>query len=77
MGHNASSLTSDYNLQVLNPILAKEWHPIKNGKLTPGDVTPHSNKKAWWMCKKGHEWEARISSRSQGNGCPYCSGRRR
>ena len=25
--------------------LAKEWHPTKNGDLTPNDVTSGSNKK--------------------------------
>ncbi len=50
----------------------------KNSKLKPKDVTPKSHKKAWWLCKKGHEWQARIADRSsKGNGCPYCSGRRK
>jgi uncharacterized Zn-finger protein len=69
-------LTSKYNLQVINPILSGEWHPSRNGALTPRDVTPKSNKMAWWVCNKGHEWKARISSRTGGNGCPYCAGRK-
>ena len=28
----------------------------------------------WWMCNKGHEWKAQINNRSNGRGCPYCSG---
>jgi len=59
-------------LATLNPELAKEWHPTKNGNLTPYDVTCGTNKTIWWKCKKGHEWEADISSRAK-NGCPYCS----
>ena len=62
------------NLDTVNPILAKEWHPTKNGSLTPKDVTPGLKKKVWWICEKGHEWEARIFSRNRGRGCPYCSG---
>ena len=31
-------------------------------------------KRVWWTCECGHEWEAKISNRSNGNGCPYCSG---
>ncbi len=27
--------------------LAKQWHPIKNGDLTPGDVGSYSRKKVW------------------------------
>jgi len=57
------------------PELAKEWHPIKNEELTPYNVGIGSYKKAWWICKKGHEWEAVIASRTSMNcGCPYCSG---
>ena len=64
------------NLTRLNPKLAKEWHPTKNGILTPRDVTAGSHKKVWWICKKGHEWVASIGSRNSGNKCPYCSGRK-
>jgi hypothetical protein len=37
------------------------------------DVTPNSDKKVWWKCKKGHEWQAIIGSRNRGNGCPVCN----
>jgi hypothetical protein len=56
------------------PSLVKEWHPTKNGSLTPKDVSYGSGEKVWWICGKGHEWEARVLSRSHGTGCPYCSG---
>jgi hypothetical protein len=69
-----SKAITKYNLQISNPKLAKEWHPTKNGNLTPKDVTVSFNKKAWWLCSKGHEWEALVYSRSKGNGCPYCAG---
>ena len=55
-----------------NPKLAIEWHPTKNGDLTPNDVLTGSNEKVWWLGECGHEWEAVISSRSIGNGCPIC-----
>ena len=57
------------NLQIRNPILAGQWHVEKNESLAPGDVTPFSNKKVWWQCPKGHEWQAAISNRSNGQGC--------
>ena len=63
----------EYNLKVINPKVARQWHPTKNGTLKPKDMTPGSNKKVWWVCKKGHEWQAVISSRNSGSGCPYCS----
>jgi len=64
------------SVEALNPTLAKEWHPTKNGSLTPRDVTPFSSKKVWWLCSKGHEWETMVNPRSKGSGCPYCSGNR-
>jgi len=69
-------VSQKYNLEVINPGLAREWHPAKNGTLTPMDVAPYSNRKVWWICGKGHEWEAYISHRSNGIACPYCSGKR-
>jgi hypothetical protein len=67
------AVCEDNCLHTVNPSLAKEWHPTKNGSLTPKNVMPGSGKKAWWICKKGHEWEATINHRSNGNGCPHCS----
>jgi glutaredoxin len=64
--------TQDYNLYLENPGLVREWHPTKNGKLGPRDVTPASGKKVWWLCKEGHEWIATIYSRNRGSGCPIC-----
>lgn len=64
-------------LSVVNPELAKEWHPTKNGSLTPDMVTAGSNKKVWWQCKQGHEWQATINNRNKGKNCPYCAGNKR
>ncbi len=65
-----------YNdLQTVNPMLAKEWDYEKNGDLKPEYFTSNSNKKVWWKCNKGHEWQATIYDRNNGCGCPYCSGR--
>lgn len=63
----------EYNLLALNPALAAEWHSEKNGNLYPANVTPGSEKKVWWKCGKGHEWQARIDRRSSGTGCPMCA----
>ena len=58
------------------PELAKEWHSSKNGDLTPFDVTSGSKKKVWWICERGHLWDAQIYNRTaKKTGCPYCSGR--
>ena len=55
------------------PDLFAEWHPTKNGRKVPEDFTHGSNKKVWWKCTKGHEWNASIVNRSKGRGCPYCA----
>jgi hypothetical protein len=63
-------------LETTNPDLAKQWHPAKNGNLTPKDIRSQSHEKVWWVCSQGHEWQAKVYSRTAGCGCPYCSGHR-
>lgn len=67
------AIGADNSLAVVNRALAEEWHPSKNSGLTPDAVAPRANKKVWWKCSKGHEWQAVISSRARGYGCPYCA----
>jgi hypothetical protein len=66
------------SLAEVNPELAKQWHPTKNGDLTPFDFTSKSGVKVLWKCDKGddHEWETEIGNRSVGKGCPICSGQK-
>ena len=65
------------DLGTTDPDLAKEWHPTKNGALMPSDVTRGCNKKVWWKCPIGHEYQATPNHRtSSKTGCPVCySGR--
>ena len=69
--HTASPKPS---LQNRFPDIAAQWHPTKNGSLKPEDVTPGANQKAWWLCEKGHAYQALVNNRTRGSGCPYCSG---
>jgi hypothetical protein len=58
------------------PDIAKEWHPTKNGELTPQDINQSARHKAWWQCSWNptHEWEARVVIRTQrGSACPMCA----
>lgn len=65
------------DLASILPELANEWHPIKNGTLTPRDVTAGTTRKVWWRCKAGHEWQATVLSRtSHRSGCPVCAGKK-
>jgi hypothetical protein len=47
------------------PESLEQWHPLKNGALTPFHVTYGSHQKVWWKCPKGddHEWEATVKER--------------
>ena len=58
------------------PALAAQWHPTKNGALTPDQVVLGSSRKVWWQCGQGHMWSAMVKSRVAGNDCPYCASRR-
>ena len=53
------------SLTETHPDISKQWHPTKNGHLSPNDVTIGSGKLVWWKCPKGddHEWENSPSSR--------------
>lgn len=55
------------------PEIAKSWAQEKNGTVSPVTVVAHSNKKYWWKCDKGHEYEMSVDKRVRGQGCPYCS----
>ena len=66
-----------YNdLATLNPKLASEWNFEKNNGLTPTEVVANSHIKVWWKCEKGHEWQATISNRNSGRGCPICANKK-
>lgn len=69
-------LPGENDLATRHPALAAQWHPTKNGDLIPQRAAPGSRRKAWWVCEKGHEWQAFIASRtSGGTGCPVCAGK--
>lgn len=67
--------TRENSLAAKMPSIIREWHHNKNNDLTPYEVPLQSNKKVWWVCEKGHEWEAVIYSRTGKKklGCPDCS----
>ena len=68
----------DNCLATLRPDLKTQWHPTKNGRLTPYGVVCGSGKKVWWQCENAHEWKATVNDRTScgGHGCPYCSGQK-
>lgn len=73
---NKQVLQGDNDLAANYPELAQQWHPTKNGVLTPKDVVPGTKRKVWWCCSYGHEWQASVASRVAGSGCPVCVGKK-
>lgn len=68
-------VSAENSLANKSPEIAKQWHPSKNGSLTPKTVSYGSAKRVWWLCDLNprHEWEATVTSR-RNNGCPLCTG---
>ena len=55
------------------PDLVKEWHPTKNGDLTPSAFTHATKRKVWWLCSEGHSFETEARNRTRRSmGCPEC-----
>jgi very-short-patch-repair endonuclease len=75
---NGKTVVLSNCLKTLRPDLAKQWHPTKNGDLTPYDVTVKSGKRVWWKCEKAddHEWISGVHNRSNGAGCHMCTNRK-
>ena len=59
------------DLATTHPELISEWDYERN-VLFPSEVSAGSNKKIWWICKKGHSWQITIKIRTSGSDCPIC-----
>lgn len=59
------------DLATTHPELALQFSG--ENELTPQEVSRGSEKRIIWECMKSHEWEATVSSRVTGNGCPKCA----
>lgn len=64
-------------ISISHPSIIKEWDFDLNST-SPEKITAGSRVKVWWKCKKGHNWNAAIYSRTSKNqtGCPYCSNKK-
>ncbi len=67
-------IIGENDLKTMFPNLAEEWDYDKNAGISPESYRPGSNARVWWRCKTcGQSWEAAISNRTRGTGCPRCS----
>lgn len=64
------------SLAETHPYIASEWNQMLNGDLTPAGVTKGSDRKVWWTCPNGHDYESAISNRTNERGCPICAGKK-
>ena len=70
-------MPGENDLTTAFPDIAAQWDTERNGSLRPDQVTSFSNRRVWWRCTLGHEWQAVIAARVvENSGCPYCAGRR-
>ena len=60
------------SLGIKDPILSSEWHPTRNGKLTPFMIPRSYREKVWWKCKNGHIFEKSFI-RAKHCWCAKCS----
>jgi hypothetical protein len=78
MPHDSSCPTcalAEESLTARFPAIAAEWHPERNGDITPDQVDADHQMNAWWRCERGHEFQATVRSRCRGNRrCPVCFG---
>ena len=61
------------DLETTHPSLIQEWDYEKNNGITPTDISKGADTKVWWKCKRNHSWQAAVSSRVSGVGCPHCA----
>ena len=54
--------------------LMDEWDFEENEKhgIDPERLGSQSNTYAYWKCRNGHKWKAKINNRYNGRGCPKC-----
>ncbi len=69
------------DISELSPQLQQEWHPDNNDVLGGIKIKPNSGLKVMWSCPNcpagcPHIWKTTVYSRTGGNQCPYCAGRR-
>ena len=77
LGARNQRVSADRSLAVKRPDLFVELHPTRNGAVDLATLAAGSGRRMWWSCREGHEWQATVTDRSSGTGCPICSAARR
>lgn len=61
------------SIAILFPDLASYFDLEKNYPLTTEEVAPNSNKKVWWKCENGHEFQRVVRDTTPELICPICT----
>ena len=57
--------------------LLLEWDREKNADLDPAALASQSRQRVWWVCARGHHWQASLAARvGNRESCPYCAGQK-
>ena len=74
---NKKIIAGENDLASAYPYLAVQWLQEKNIDLRLDQVAVGSNKRVWWQCALGHQWQATVTSRTiEGTDCPVCGGKK-
>ena len=79
--HRAIGQQQGPDISLLSPRLQHQWDHARNAHLGNILIKRHSNRKVWWQCGQcpdghPHVWEARLTDRSRGSSCPFCTSQR-
>jgi Probable Zinc-ribbon domain len=72
---NRRVLAGFNDLRTVAGDISFEWNLKRNNNVQPDAVLAKSTKTYWWICRKGHEWQAQPFRRLVDKGCPYCTNR--
>lgn len=67
-------------ISLTHPHLVPEWHPTRNGRISPNQVTAGSKRLIWWQCalNPDHAWQTPVHRRTLTRStCPLCRNERR
>lgn len=70
------TIPTNVSLSISHSHIAVEWDTKKNKRISPNDVTADSHRRAWWVCKFGHEEFNPIRIRVRDAGCAKCKSSR-
>ncbi len=64
-------------ITITDPDVAAQWDYERNEGKRPEEFSRGMVKKVWWICDKGHSYQARVDHRcSMHSECSYCAGKK-